>query len=344
MTRARDVADAQDNLGGAVAPFVAGKNKIINGDFSQWQRGTSFTLAGSIANNFTADRFNAQFDGTGATCTVTQQTFTTGAAPVAGYEGTYFARWNRSAAGSGNTLNYFKQQIEDVRTFAGQNITLSFWAKADATRTLIPQMYQEFGSGGSGAVLALGGSVSLTTTWQRFTITATVPSISGKTIGTNSSLTLYFIMPTGVAFTIDYWGIMVEAGSVATPFTPAGGGFPGAELALCQRYYQTDQSAGTGSTSTGYLMQGITSSRIVCNIFFPVQMRTTPTVTMSTGAPYWESVPYNTVGSLTLSAVEASKMTRSGGLLSIVGTFGTTPVQNYPGLLGSNQITYSAEL
>ena len=273
MTRARDVADTQDNTGGAVAPFVAGKNKIINGDFSQWQRGTSFTLAGSIANNFTADRFNAQFDGTGATCTVTQQTFTTGAAPVAGYEGTYFARWNRSAAGSGNTLNYFKQQIEDVRTFAGQNITLSFWAKADATRTLIPQMYQEFGSGGSGAVLALGGSVSLTTTWQRFTITATVPSISGKTIGTNSSLTLYFIMPTGVAFTIDYWGIMVEAGSVATPFTPAGGGFPGGELALCQRYYQQPT---TGVYWNGQATSGTTYYVMV---YLPVVMRTAPTIT-----------------------------------------------------------------
>jgi hypothetical protein len=33
MTRSRDVADTQDNLGGAVAPYVAGKNKIINGDF-----------------------------------------------------------------------------------------------------------------------------------------------------------------------------------------------------------------------------------------------------------------------------------------------------------------------
>ena len=31
MSRARDVADIQYNLGGAVPPFVAGKNKIING-------------------------------------------------------------------------------------------------------------------------------------------------------------------------------------------------------------------------------------------------------------------------------------------------------------------------
>jgi hypothetical protein len=44
MSRARDVADVQDNLGGAVPPFVAGKNKIINGDFGVWQRGTSHII------------------------------------------------------------------------------------------------------------------------------------------------------------------------------------------------------------------------------------------------------------------------------------------------------------
>ena len=47
MTRARDVADNQENLGGGVPPFVAGKNKIINGDFGIWQRGTSFTNPGN---------------------------------------------------------------------------------------------------------------------------------------------------------------------------------------------------------------------------------------------------------------------------------------------------------
>jgi len=258
--------------------FTAGKNKIINGDFNIWQRGTSFTLAGSGVNNYTADRFNAQFNGTGATCTVSQQAFTAGTAPVAGYEGQFFARWNRSAAGSGNTLNYYKQPIEDVRTFAGQPVTLSFWAKADSARSLSAQIYQEFGSGGSGAVLALNGTVSVTTSWQRFTISATVPSIAGKTVGTGSSLTLYFIMPTGVAFTFDYWGVQLEAGSAATSFQTATGTIQG-ELAACQRYYQAPSLTPQNLMIYGGSSSGGFSANAYSNRLFPVEMRTTPTVT-----------------------------------------------------------------
>jgi len=49
MTRARDVADTQDNTGGAVAPVVSGKNFAINGGFDIAQRGTSFTIGGTAA-------------------------------------------------------------------------------------------------------------------------------------------------------------------------------------------------------------------------------------------------------------------------------------------------------
>ena len=59
----------------------AGKNKIINGNFNIWQRGTTFSSPANEA--YTADRFNITYDGTGATRTISQQAFTAGAAPVA---------------------------------------------------------------------------------------------------------------------------------------------------------------------------------------------------------------------------------------------------------------------
>jgi hypothetical protein len=47
------------------------------------------------------------------------------------------------------TLHFWFSNIEDVRTFAGQQVTISFWAKADATKNIAVELVQGFGSGGS---------------------------------------------------------------------------------------------------------------------------------------------------------------------------------------------------
>jgi len=75
--------------------FAAGKNKIINGDFGIWQRGTSFSLNNS--SQFSADRWLVWSDTT-ATCS--QQTFTPGTAPVTGYEGTYYLQLAKNSGGT----------------------------------------------------------------------------------------------------------------------------------------------------------------------------------------------------------------------------------------------------
>jgi hypothetical protein len=283
MSRAQLTSTVEQNSAGAASPFLAGKNKIINGDFGVWQRGTSF----SANNSYTADRWYTNWDGTGATRAFSQQTFTPGTAPVNGYESTYFYRFNQSVAGSGGTYNVLLQKIEDVRIFANQTVTISFWAKAAANITM-PSVAvgQDFGSGGSGAVYTTAGSnFALTTSWQRFTATVLFPSISGKTIGTGSNLGLFLYMPLNTTFTVDVWGIQLEAGSVATPFTTASGTVQG-ELALCQRYYSKSypQSATPGTTSLSNV-NGYFAPVTYANpgdgrltISFPQIMRTAPTI------------------------------------------------------------------
>ena len=251
--------------------FLAGKNKIINGDFGIWQRGTSFSNPNGV---YTADRWYCGYDGSGSTRTISQQTFTAGTAPVAGYEGTYFLRIATTVAGSGQTYANLYQPIEDVRAFAGQTITLSFWAKADSSRTLTPTYGQSFGTGGSSAVYGSFSALNLTTSWQRFSTTVTLPSISGKTIGTNSQLQINLTFPLNAVSTIDFWGVQVEAGSVATPFTTATGTLQG-ELAACQRYYYRQSLA----NNTGVYMTYLGNATMSATLYFPTIMRVTPSAT-----------------------------------------------------------------
>jgi hypothetical protein len=259
----------QANFGGG--QFAAGKNHIINGDFGIWQRGTSISLTNNTTA-YTCDRFYIYTSFSAGSSTVSRQTFTPGAAPVSGYEGQYFARFT---AGSTATYFEFGQRIEDVQTLAGQTATVSFWAKASATTSVSGTLVQNFGSGGSSAVSIGAGSYSFTTSWQRFTATVSVTSISGKTLGSSSFLSFIFAgnSLTG-SQTIDFWGVQIESGSTATPFQTATGSVQG-ERAACQRYYyRTSADNSTTFTTVG---NAYSTTNAVIQTRLPVTMRVTPT-------------------------------------------------------------------
>jgi hypothetical protein len=138
-------------------------------------------------------------------------------------------------------MSFFVQRIEDVRSLAGQTVTVSFWAKAAANYSLgVGDLYffQVFGTGGStGVATGISSATTITTSWQRYSYTVTLPSVSGKTIGANSYVEMSFGLQTSTStFTLDIWGVQLEAGSVATPFRRNAPSLQ-AELAACQRYY-----------------------------------------------------------------------------------------------------------
>jgi hypothetical protein len=283
----RALGDAIDTSLWNVGYGQAGKNRIINGDFGIWQRGTSLVGAGYLA-----DRFQSVV--TTTTVTQSQQAFTAGSAPVAGYESQYFYRAVTVTGGTAGSRALVQQPIEDVRTFAGQTATVSFWAKAaSGTPKIGVELAQVFGSGGSAAVTGIGAAaVTISTSWTRYTVTASVPSISGKTIGTGSSLNLVLWVDAGSDFaarassignqsgTFDIWGVQIEYGSKATPFETASGGSPQAELAMCQRYYQRITPTASGQNyGVGYVASNAGSLLIG----FPVEMRTRPTALEQSG-------------------------------------------------------------
>jgi hypothetical protein len=250
--------------------YAAGKNKIINGDFGIWQRGTSFT----VFDGYVADRWR-----TYGSSTVTRETFTPGTAPVAGYEGKFFLRL---AKPSGYGYGLISQRIEDVQTFAGQTITISFWAKVNSgTRALSPWITQNFGSGGSADVTNFLTGPTITTSWARYSITTTVPSISGKTVGAGSYLQIVvFGNLDSDAYTIDLWGVQVEAGSVATAFQTATGTLQG-EIALAQRYFIRYDKTSSAYQGLNYGMCSSTTRGEV-RMQFPVFMRSAPSVSYGT--------------------------------------------------------------
>jgi hypothetical protein len=282
MARSRDVADTQDNQGGAVAPFVAGKNAIINGGFDWWQRGTSGSVGGSIL--YIADRWQSLIFSGG---TMNWSQVATSNTPV----GSRFAlRVQRpNAATSTATMNIgYSVETNDSLRFAGQIFTLSFWAKANAnfsaaSNTLNVQVATGTGTdqsvygGFTNAATPVNSTATLTSSWQRFTFTGTAASNITQ-IGL-----VFFYTPTGTAGAADSYdltNVQLELGSVATPFSRAGGSI-GGELALCQRYYyRLTPTAVPGRLGVG----SVTSSTTAEIMFpFPVSMRTAPTAIEQSG-------------------------------------------------------------
>jgi hypothetical protein len=226
---AQSTADLSNYANITTTPISGFRNAIINGDFRVWQRGTSINLTAST-NTYLADRFSVLMDSNAGTVNYSRQPFTAGNY-ISGNESLHFARISTG----GNCNLALTQAIEGVETFAGKTITVSFWARTSVAKTFTVLVRQHFGSGGS-ANVDQSFSYTTSTSWQRFTFNVTLGSISGKTIGANSSL---FLQPIQYAahtgnFTYDIWGVQVEQGTIATPFEQR----PIAtELALCERYY-----------------------------------------------------------------------------------------------------------
>jgi len=315
--------------------YAAGKQKFLNADFKIWQRGTSFT--GFSSGQFFADRFSCNFNGSGATRTVSQQTFTPATAPVAGYEGQYFLRYAQSVAGTGGGYNQLKTWIEDVRSvIPSTTYTLSFWAKAAAAKNVDVILGQSFGSGGSADVeTTIQSAQALTTSWVRYSYTFTVPSISGKTIGTGSYAFVYLGLPNNDTFTIDTWGWQLEQANTATAFQTATGTVQG-ELAACQRYLQL--------LTTPHPMKATSTSTVFGTVNYQT-MRSTPSLSLLSSNPFIITDP--TLSSKTQSAAQITLQgSANDGFLFSMGNFSTLTTGNlyYSNMSNSVAILANAEL
>jgi hypothetical protein len=304
------------------------ENRIINGAFDFWQRGTSFTTA-----VYGADRW---VNGTSGSGTVTQarQAFTVG--DILGSNSpTYFLRQTVSGQSGAGAYAITNQNIEGVRSYAGQTITVLGWARrSSGSGNMVVEGVQNFGTGGSpsGVVTAISPTtVTLTGSFAPFAVVLTVPSITGKTLGTNGNdyFQIEFWTSGGSDWNarnnslgiqtigVDLWGIHIKLGTHTTdavslykqPELEA-------ELARCQRYCHvvdtgTLSTAPFGRMATTGLTIGSTTTYFP--IQFPVIMRGTPSFSASN---ITNALVYN--GSLN-QTVSAAFIDQSGRFLFNIG-------------------------
>jgi hypothetical protein len=264
---------------GASAANNVGRNLIHNSMFNVAQRGGGPWTTGG----YTLDRWYHQ---------TATDTFSSSMAPLndahraaIGDEAARFAYSNtftgNAAAGAFNMLF---QRIEGVRRHAGKTITLSFWAYCTSgALNLGASIDQVFGTGGSPSAYVPGNgtAVTLSTAFARYSVTLSVPSVSGKTLGTNGDdfTQVVFWFSSGAtnalrsgnvgvqSGAIALWGVQLEIGSVTTPLEKPD---PQVELANCQRFYQ-----GGNMSLQGY---GVTGVTLAMGNPFPVSMRAAPTM------------------------------------------------------------------
>ena len=275
MSRAQLTSTTQQDSGGAVAPFVGAKNFVANGGQEIWQRGTSISVAASTGA-YTSDRWQT-VTGANQAITVSRQA-TSDTTNLPNIQ--YCMRYQRNSGQTGTGQLTVAQSFETASTipFAGKTVTLSFYARAGANYSatangLYAILYTGTGTDQNALVGYTGNttnftSVTLTTTWQRFTYTLAV----GSTV--TEIAPAFGFVPSGTAGANDYYeitGVQLEVGSVATPFSRAAGTVQG-ELALCQRYYFRD-STSPGTPIGGY---AYSSSLFRGQFKFPQTMRTAP--------------------------------------------------------------------
>jgi hypothetical protein len=299
---ASDINDTNGtiNLVGQTNNFYAAKNKIINGDFFVNQRGFTSSTTNTA---FTFDRFN--INATDGTSTFTAQTFTLGSEPLVGSNAVNYMQIATTGQTLTTALSSLAQKVENVRTYAGETVTMSFWARATSgTPNITAFAAQNFGSGGSSLVFTGSTKKAITTTWARYSFNIAVPSITGKTVGAGNHVRFDVCVSAGSARnaytdslgiqtgTFEVWGIQVEAGLVATAFQTATGTIQG-ELAACQRYFSRLIS---GTQKVGAMATGSSTTAAFFAIPLIVEMRSAPSLTVSAAGHFgFAGIAVNTV-------------------------------------------------
>ena len=298
----------------AVAPMThnVGRNLLHNSLFNVAQRGGG---PWNTAGAYTADRW-VMFVGGGDALSIGLYT----SSGLSGDEGVqkFIGIYVTGSASAGSYSN-FAQRTEDVTRLGNKTVTVSFGANCGTgAPKLGVAVSQLFGSGGSPSpsVDTPVQTVTLSPTAARYSLTFNIPSIAGKTLGTNGDhcTQLSFILSSSAApmvaqtANINIWGVQLEVGSVATPLEKPD---PQQDLAKCQRFYQIGRSAiGGYQVAGGYISYATTLHQ---------RMRSTPTVVFTDTGSGNVAAPF--VNEAGIASVWIAAVATATGGVSIIGNF-----------------------
>jgi len=228
---------------------VGFKNRIINGDFRVWQRGTTGTS--HAVGAFGPDRWR-NYGGNAITLSSSSS---------------YGAPQSVLLQGTG-TNHAIGQRIEskNIADLAGQVVTLSYKIRADYPSNHNLLMYYAAGVDDftTESAFVNTNTTYVSTDVTTMTHTITLPANASRGI----DIVFQWYNASSFSETAFIWDVQLEAGSVATPFERRPYGL---EFGLCQRYYQ----------SLGNMPLSAYSASGVLGFTYPAPMRATPTVTFS---------------------------------------------------------------
>ena len=308
MSKARELAEL-----GAVydSGALSNRNLIINGAhiIDQRNNGSSATVT-HAADHFIADRFRFTENHTGSFSA--QQVSD---APV-GFEKS--SKVTVTGTDTSLAATEFSRILQGIE---GRNISHLNWGSSNAKTCTLTfyvkssvagQYYLSIFNNAANRTMLKGYTIDAADTWEKKTI-----QIIGDTTGTwlTSNLTgiyLSWSLGTGSTYqssTLDAYqagffmaksdqvnlaatnsatwqitGVQMEVGTEATPFEHRS---YGDELAMCQRFYVKSWSQGSAvTTNPGVITASCVGdvNRAFGNVFWPVTMRTAPTVTWYSGS------------------------------------------------------------
>ncbi len=337
------------------APFVENsrhfRNFIINGDMNIWQRATGATTVTDGGYN-TLDRWHNVFYGTDGAMTSEREALSVADQATTGmYYCNLLKCTTADTSIATNSIVGFRQTIEAqfcqpflYGTSAAKTLTVSFYAKANASKTYSLSLWKR-----DSTAYYWFKDISVTDSWQKFTyvITPTAGSTSlitssGGAIANDNGegLELTFVLVAGTNYdgTADTWqdsgsdaqrfydgsidnflsstdntlritGVQLEIGDAATNFEH----LPhDVQLQRCQRYFYLHTDPQTANSEP--VCMGAMYSSSQCNgiIHFPVTMRTSPSLVCTDASTHFriyrnsgsDPVDNWSAGELTKNAVE----------------------------------------